>query len=467
MESFIEKLVTIVGHAYVLRENLDAYTIDWRKKYAGKALAVAKPKTTAQVSAIVCLCCEYGVSIVPQGGNTGLVGGGVPDETGTQLIVNVSRMNAIRNIDLINNTLTVEAGCVLQTIQELADNNDRLFALALAAQGSCEIGGNISTNAGGVQVVRYGNTRDSVLGLEVVLPDGRVFDGLQGLRKDNTGYDLKQLFIGAEGTLGIVTAAVLKLHPKPKANVTAWVALQSPSKAISLLNRVKSNHAESLTAFELVSRFSHELVLRHFPRFREPLDQAYPWYVLLELNDSSSTEKLQAALELTFINAVESQTIDDCVIAKNSQEAIDLWALRENITEAQVHDGKNIKHDVSLPISNIAQFIDAADNALTERFPGVRPVNFGHLGDGNLHYNIARPLADYTEASWLEQWQTVNHIVHSLVAQFSGSISAEHGIGQLKRDEIKDYKSAVALDLMRKIKASIDPQGIMNPGKVI
>ena len=467
MESFTKKLAGIVGHEHVLLDDLDAYTIDWRKKYAGKALAVVKPKTTAQVAQIVCLCCEFNVSIVPQGGNTGLVGGGVPDETGTQLIVNVSRMNAIRNIDLLNNTLTVEAGCVLQTIQELADNHDRLFALALAAQGSCEIGGNISTNAGGVQVVRYGNTRDSILGLEVVLPDGQVLDGLQGLRKDNTGYDLKQLFIGAEGTLGIVTAAVLKLHPKPKATVTAWVALHSPRNAIALLSQIKSNHAESLTAFELISRFSHELVLRHFPSFREPLSQAYPWYVLLELNDSSDTATLQAALELSLTSAVESQIIDDCVIAKNSQEAKDLWALRENITEAQVHDGKNIKHDVSLPISKIAQFIDAADNALAARYPGVRPVNFGHLGDGNLHYNIARPLVDYTEASWLKEWTSVNHIVHSLVAQFSGSISAEHGIGQLKRDEIKDYKSAVALELMRKIKSSIDPQGIMNPGKLI
>ena len=467
MESFIDKLVSIVGREYVLLDELDAYTIDWRKKYAGKALAVVKPKTTAQVAQIVCLCGEFNVSIVPQGGNTGLVGGGVPDESGTQLIVNVSRMNAIRNIDLLNNTLTVEAGCILQTIQELADNHDRLFALALAAQGSCEIGGNISTNAGGVQVVRYGNTRDSILGLEVVLPDGQILDGLQGLRKDNTGYDLKQLFIGAEGTLGIVTAAVLKLHPKPKATVTAWVALQSPRSAVALLNQIKSKHAESLTAFELISRFSHALVLRHFPSFREPLSQAYPWYVLLELNDSSDTATLQAALEVSLMGAVESQIIEDCVIAKNSQESKGLWALRENITEAQVHDGKNIKHDVSLPISNIAQFIDAADNALAARYPGVRPVNFGHLGDGNLHYNIARPLTRYTEASWLEQWSSVNHIVHSLVAQFAGSISAEHGIGQLKRDEIKDYKSAVALELMRKIKASIDPQGIMNPGKVI
>ena len=467
MELFLKKLAAIVGHEHLLRDSLEAYTVDWRKKYAGKALAVVKPKTTAQVAAIVCLCAEHGVSIVPQGGNTGLVGGGVPDESGTQLIVNVSRMNAIRNIDLINNTLTVEAGCVLQTIQELADSNDRLFALALAAQGSCEIGGNISTNAGGVQVVRYGNTRESVLGLEVVLPDGQVLDGLQGLRKDNTGYDLKQLFIGAEGTLGIVTAAVLKLHPKPKATVTAWVALQSPRNAISLLNHIKSRHAESLTAFELVSRFSHELVLRHFPNFREPLTQAYPWYVLLELNDSSDTVKLQTALEVSLMGAVEAEMIDDCVIAKNSHEGKALWALRENITEAQVHDGKNIKHDVSLPISNIAEFIDAADTALAAQYPGVRPVNFGHLGDGNLHYNIARPLDGYTEASWLAQWQSVNHIVHSLVAHFSGSISAEHGIGQLKRDEIKDYKSAVALDLMRKIKASIDPRGIMNPGKVL
>lgn len=467
MKTFLQSLDDIVGDQYVLREALDAYNIDWRKKYVGKALAVVKPKTTEQVALVVRLCGEHGVSIVPQGGNTGLVGGGVPDQSGTQLIVNLSRMNAIRQIDLTNNTMTVEAGCVLQTIQELADDNDRLFAVALAAQGSCEIGGNISTNAGGVQVVRYGNTRESVLGLEVVLPDGQVWNGLQGLRKDNTGYDLKQLFIGAEGTLGIVTAAVLKLHPKPRATVTAWIAVQSPRSALALLTQIKARHAESLTAFELISRLAHELVLTHFTNFREPFSNVYPWYVLVELNDSSDALILQSSLEVSLGLAIEAGLVDDCVIAKNSQEGKDLWALRENITDAQVFDGKNIKHDVSLPLSHIAEFIDMADQALAARYPGVRPVNFGHLGDGNLHYNIARPIANFTEAGWLEQWHEVNQIVHKLVAQYGGSISAEHGIGQLKRDELKEYKSGVALQLMRKIKFAIDPLGLMNPGKVL
>jgi FAD/FMN-containing dehydrogenase len=463
----IAALSAIVGPSNVLTQDLQPYELDWRKKYEGRALAVAKPKTTVEVAELVQYCAAHNISIVPQGGNTGLVGGGTPDLSGTQLIINCSRMNQVLDVDLINNTMTVQAGCILQSIQELAAKNDRLFPLSLAAQGSCEIGGNISTNAGGVQVLRYGNTRDLVLGLEVVLPDGEVLPLLNGLRKDNTGYDLKQLFIGAEGTLGIITAAVLKLFPKPRATVTAWVGLTSVPTAMQLLTLVKSNHSESLTAFELISRHAHELVLKHIDGAREPLTQAHPWYVLIELNDSQNQERLQEALSVTLMQALEIQMIEDVVIAQSQQESRNLWALRENITEAQVHDGKNIKHDVSLPISKIAQFIESADQQLEIAYPGVRPVNFGHLGDGNLHYNISPPVQGFTEELWMEQWETVNKIVHTEVARFNGSISAEHGIGQLKREELVNYKSAVALNAMKTLKNALDPKGIMNPGKIV
>ncbi len=457
----------IVGEQNVLTEDLIAYELDWRKKYQGRALAVAKPKTTGEVSELVRYCSMHNISMVPQGGNTGLVGGGTPDWSGEQLIINCSRMNQIIDIDLTNNTMTVQAGCILQTIQNLASENNRLFPLALAAQGSCEIGGNISTNAGGVQVLRYGNTRDLILGLEVVLPDGQILPLLTGLRKDNTGYDLKQLFIGAEGTLGIVTAAVLKLFPKPRATVTAWIGIESVPKAMQLLNEVKSKHAEALTAFELISRRAHELVLRHIHGAREPLAQEHSWYILIELNDSQSQRQLQEAAEQTLMSALEQSIIRDVVISQSDQESRNLWMLRENITEAQVHDGKNIKHDVSLPISKIAEFIDSADQALELAYPGVRPVNFGHLGDGNLHYNIRPPEIGYSQDQWMEQWEKVNSIVHRVVARFNGSISAEHGVGQLKRDELVNYKSPVAINTMKIIKKALDPKGIMNPGKVV
>jgi FAD/FMN-containing dehydrogenase len=467
MTPILESLKTIVGENHVLTTDLTAYTNDWRGKYSGKALAVVKPNSTDQVAQLVRFCAEQQIGIVPQGGNTSLVGGSVPDESGTQLIINLSRMNKILAIDTINNTMTVQAGCVLQTIQEAADQADRLFAVSLAAQGSCEIGGNISTNAGGVQVVRYGNTREQVLGLEVVLPDGQILPASSGLRKDNTGYDLKQLFIGAEGTLGIVTSAVLKLVPKPRASCTAWVGLNSVQNALALLSLIKQKHQESLTAFELVSRLAHELVLKHFPEFKEPFQQAYPWYVLIDINDGGTQAALEGALEESLNSALELGLIQDVVLATNKAQTSSLWALRENITEAQVKEGKNIKHDVALPISNIDQFINQANTALENAYPGVRIVNFGHLGDGNLHYNIAHPQLGFNESQWLNHWHAVNEIVHQIVARLGGSISAEHGIGQLKREEIKRYKPAVALETMRKIKHALDPKGIMNPGKVI
>ena len=438
------------------------------KKYFGKPLAVVKPANVEQVAAIVGLCAATGTTLVPQAGNTGLVGGGVPDDSGTQLILNVSRMNRVIEVDTVNNTMTVEAGCILQILQETAAAHGRLFPLSLAAEGSCEIGGNISTNAGGVQVLRYGNTRELVMGLEVVLPSGEIWNGLRGLRKDNTGYDLKHLFIGAEGTLGIITKAVLKLFPAPAATQTAFVGLESPAKALALLTHMQGALGDRLTAFELISDFGLSLVEKHFSRLKSPFAQRHPWYILTDVADSRNAAALAEEFESALGAALEGGLIVDAAPAKNETEGKRLWELRENMTESQVHEGRNIKHDVSLPISKIADFIAAADAALEAAYPGVRPINFGHLGDGNLHYNIAHPLAGYTEESWVSgEWMQVNQLVHDLVARFNGSISAEHGIGQLKREEIKRYKSDIELGVMRQIKTALDPRGIMNPGKMI
>ena len=467
LSTFLDSLRALVGTPYVLTDQLEPYVNDWRKKYFGKALAVVKPGSTDEVAQVVRLCVAHGVPIVPQAGNTGLVGGGVPDTSGTALILNVSRLNRVREVDLINNTMTVEAGCILHSLQNVADENGRLFPLSLAAEGSCEIGGNLSTNAGGVQVLRYGNTRALCLGLEVVLASGEVWHGLRGLRKDNTGYDLKQLFIGAEGTLGIITAATLTLLPKPTAVHTSMVALASPTAALQLLTHMKAHLGDRLTAFELLSDFALSLVEKHLAPHRSPFAARHAWQVLMEVADSGSQAALTAQVETALEAALEAGLAQDAALAQSESEAKKLWALRENITEAQVHEGRNIKHDISLPISQIAAFIDMADAALAARYPGVRPVNFGHVGDGNLHYNIAHPLATFTEETWMHEWETVNTIVHDAVKQFNGSISAEHGLGQLKREEIKRYKAPLELDLMRSIKSALDPKGLMNPGKVI
>jgi FAD/FMN-containing dehydrogenase len=468
MPASIEALAAIVGPNHVITSDFAPYANDWRKKYFGKPLAVVKPGSAEEVAAIVKLCAETGTAIVPQAGNTGLVGGGVPDTSGRQLIVNVSRLNRVLEVDTVNNTMTVEAGCILQTLQETAAANNRLFPLSLAAEGSCEIGGNISTNAGGVQVLRYGNTRELVLGLEVVLPSGEIWNGLKGLRKDNTGYDLKHLFIGAEGTLGIVTKAVVKLFPAPAATQTAFIGLASPRKALELLTHLKGALGERITAFELISAFSMDVLERFNPALKSPLADPHAWYVLTDLADSRSAEALAADVEAALGEALEAGIVDDVVLAKNEAEGKRLWDLRETLPEAQSVDGRNIKHDVSIPISAIADFIEAADAALEAAYPGVRPVNFGHVGDGNLHYNITRPATGYTEESWMAgESERVNQIVHDCVHRFNGSISAEHGLGQLKREEIKRYKSETELNVMRAIKAALDPRGIMNPGKVI
>ena len=458
----------IVGDKYVLSDPRDtaAYATDWRKRYSGTPLAVVRPGTTVEVAGVVKACAETRTAIVPQGGNTGLCGGATPDASGRQVIVSLGRMNRIRAIDPLNNTMTVEAGCVLASLQQAADEADRLFPLSLAAEGSCAIGGNLSTNAGGVQVLRYGNTRELVLGLEVVLPSGEVWDGLRGLRKDNTGYDLKHLFVGAEGTLGIITAAVLKLFPKPRSQATAVAALATPRAALKLLEHVQAHCGDRLTGFELLSAICFELVRKHFPRVAMPFATNYPQYALIELSDTQGGTAVDEMLEATLADAIESGLALDAVVAASVEQAKNLWALRENVSEAQAAEGQNIKHDISIPISRIGDFIEVTDAKLAAAFPGVRMVTFGHLGDGNLHYNVTHPEGG-DEAAFIARTDAVNRVVHDSVAEFGGSISAEHGIGQYTRDELRRYKSPVEMELMRAVKRAVDPLGIMNPGKVL
>jgi FAD/FMN-containing dehydrogenase len=466
-DALLAELRAIVGErGLVAREDQGPYEVDWREYFRGRAAAVVKPATTDEVSRVVTLLAKARVPIVPQGGNTSLCGGGIPDDSGRGVIVNLSRMNRVRAVDTQNNTMTVEAGCVLANLQQLADQNGRIFPLSLAAEGSCEIGGNISTNAGGTGVLRYGNTRDLVLGLEVVLPDGRVWDGLRGLRKDNTGYDLKQLFIGAEGTLGLITAAVLKLFPKPRAQATALVALESPASAVALLSALRERCGERITGFELISRLCLDLVFKHIHGSRDPLTQRYEWYVLLELSDSTQGPGLGELLEESLGAIAEDGGIHDAVVATSQAQRAALWKLREDIPEAQKVDGVSIKHDVSVPVSRVPELIERAGKALHARFPAVRIVAFGHVGDGNIHYNCST--GDPAEnKAFFKLGEEVNHIVYDVVQSLDGSISAEHGLGQLKREEIKRYKSPLELELMRGIKGVLDPDGIMNPGKVI
>lgn len=467
-QDFLAALAAIVGPTQVLTDPVDTtpYLTDWRGRYTGQARAVVRPASTEEVAAVAKLCSAEGVPMVPQGGNTGLCGGATPDTSGGALVVNLSRLNRIRRIDPANLALVAEAGCTLASIQEAAREAGCLFPLSLASEGSCEIGGNLSTNAGGVQVLRYGNTRDLTLGLEVVLPDGRIWSGLRALRKDNTGYDLKQLFVGAEGTLGFITAAALKLYPLPRSAVTTWLAVPDPAAAVRLLTCAQQRLGARVTAFELVSRVCLELVLRHIPNTRDPLTEVSPWYVLLEVSDGGAPEPLLAEVEALLEAALEAGEASDGVIAQSSDQARQLWALRENISEAQRIDGVSIKHDISLPVSSIPAFLDAAGAELAQTFPGVRIVAFGHLGDGNLHYNLSKPEAQ-ANAIFLDSQPEANQRVHDRVVAMAGSISAEHGLGQLKREEIRRYKSEVELDLMRAVKAALDPAGLMNPGKVL
>ena len=446
-------------------ETMSSYLADWRGRYRGAAVCVVRPATTAAVAAVVQTCGRAGVAMVPQGGNTSLCGAATPSPEGHSVVINLSRLKRVRAIDPANNTMTVEAGCVLQTLRDAAAEAQRLFPLSLAAEGSCQIGGNLSTNAGGVQVLRYGNARELTLGLEVVLPSGEVWDGLRGLRKDNTGYDLKHLFIGAEGTLGIITAAVLKLFPLPRAMATAWLAIASPAAAVHLLADLQAHFGPSLTACELVSDSALGLVCKHIPG-AHPALSASPWHLLIELSGSGDDQALREALTAFLSAALEDLVISDVVLAQSGEQTRRLWALRENIGEAQKIEGLSIKHDVSLPISRIPEFVERADRALSQAFPEIRIVTFGHVGDGNLHYNQSKSAAG-ENAAFLAAQPEVNRIVHDLVDEMGGSISAEHGIGQLKREELLRYKSPVEIALMRAIKRTLDPLGLMNPGKVL
>ena len=468
MNDFLHQCREAIGAAYVLTSSADmaGYLTDWRRRFTGKALAVVKPGSTEEVATVVRLCNQFRVPIVPQGGNTGLVLGSVPDESGTAIVLSLTRLNRIRAVDTINNAMTVESGCILEQIQHAADDTERLFPLSLAAEGSCTIGGNLSTNAGGTAVLRYGNTRELCLGLEVVTAQGEVWNGLRGLRKDNTGYDLRDLFIGAEGTLGIITAAVLKLFPQPKAQVTALAAMQTPDDALRLLSLAQEKCGATLTGFELMSDFCLRLVTKHFPQMRLPFPQTYPQYVLLELSDNESEDHANGMLEDLITDALEQATIQDAAVAASIAQSKALWHLREHIPLAQAEEGKNIKHDISVPISRIGDFIRATDIQLQNSFPGCRMVTFGHLGDGNLHYNVSPPEHDSPDA-FIEHQAAINRVVHGNVHRFGGSISAEHGLGALKRNEILHYKSEVEMNLMRSLKQALDPLGLMNPGKVL
>jgi len=467
IEAALERIKGVVGPRGWIADpgECEPYLVEARRLWRGATRLVVRPAATAEVAAVVRICAEARLPIVPQGGNTGLVGGGVPPEDGQNIILALSRMNRIRAIDPVNFTMTIEAGCILAHLQQAAAEADRLFPLSLGAEGSCQIGGNLSTNAGGIAVLRYGNTRELTLGLEVVLPDGRVWDGLRGLRKDNTGYDLKQLFIGGEGTLGIITAASVKLFPKPREVETALLGLTRVEEVMDLFARARAATADQLTAFELIPRAALDLALIYIPGTADPLTAPHPWYVLLEMSSSQTDSGIRALLERLLEGALTDDLIADGVIAESGAQAKDLWHIREAIVEAQDYSG-SIKHDVSVPISRVAEFVVRATAAVTERLPGIRPMAFGHVGDGNIHFNLTQPDGAETSA-YLARWQEFNDLVHGIVRELNGSISAEHGVGRLKRDEITHYKSRVEIKLMHTIKRALDPDNIMNPGKVV
>lgn len=456
----LRKLLTdIVGAGHVLTNDADTgpYYTDWRRQFSATAECVVRPASTAELAAVVALCTSRGIAVVPQGGNTGLCGGATPTGTRREIVLALGRMNRILELDRLNNTITVEAGCVLASVQAAANDAGRLFALSLAAEGSCQIGGNLSTNAGGVNVLRYGNARNQVLGLEVVLPDGRVWNGMRALRKDNTGYDLKQLFLGAEGTLGVITAAVLRLHPKPAAIATAWIALDSPRAAVELLALLQERLGERVSAFELVSRSCLDAVLAHLPGARDPLAATHPWYVLAEAADSGRPEHLRELVEGVLADCAERGVLRDAVLAQSVEQARSLWRIRESIPEAQF---ANVKHDVSVAVSRTPDLIERAQHKLAAAFPDARIFAFGHVGDGNIHYNVG-------PEALLAHREAVSRIIYDTVDALRGSISAEHGLGQLKREEIRRHKDPVELEMMQALKRALDPAGLMNPGKVV
>lgn len=463
-----DRFAEMIGAANVLTSPNDQapYLTEWRDLYQGVTPMVLRPGSTEEVSAVMTYAYQNDLKVVPQGGNTGLVGGQIPQETGDEIVLSLSRLNKVRAVDPAGFTITAEAGVVLEALQNEAENVDRLFPLALGAQGSCQIGGNISTNAGGTAVLAYGNTRDLVLGLEVVLPTGEIWNGLRTLRKDNTGYDLKQLFIGGEGTLGIITAAALKLFPRPKKLEAAFVGLPDPHAALKLFTLAKAQAGPVLTGFEIMPRVGVEFCLRHLEGARDPLEGEHAWYVLMELSSGSEAFPVRDLMESILGEAFEEGLVEDAAFAQNLTQVQDFWHIRHGMSEVQKPEGGSIKHDVSVPVASIPDFLDKAMAAVEDFVPGCRPVPFGHIGDGNIHFNVSQPVGADKE-DYLAKWDEMNTIVHGIVGEFGGSISAEHGIGRLKRDLLKDVKQGIELDLMKRIKDAFDPKGLLNPGRVL
>ena len=461
-------LAHIVGEPHALRDPKDMapYLTEWRDRYRGKAAIVLKPGTTDEVAAVLKCANEARAAIVPQGGNTGLVGAQIPDESGSQIVLSLERLCHIRDVDLASNTMTVEAGLTLEGAHQRAESVNRVFPLSLASEGSCQIGGVLSTNAGGLAVLAYGNARDLALGLEVVLADGRIWHGLKALRKDNTGYDLKNLFIGAEGTLGIITAAVLRLFPRPAERVTCMAGLSDLESATELLARMQDAAGPMLTAFEILPRIGLDFAIKHSDGLHDPLRAPHAWYVLLEVSSPLAGDTIHDLMQTQLAAAIETGEIEDAVLTTSDRQTGELWKLREVMSEVQKYEGGSIKHDVSVPIGRVPEFIDRANDLVELMIPGARPVPFGHLGDGNIHYNVSQPVGMDKDV-FLSNWEALNAAVHEIVLDLGGSISAEHGIGRMKRDLLPHAKGAVAIDLMQSIKASFDPNGILNPGKLL
>ncbi|CUW43978.1 hypothetical protein B3286c1_1299 [Brucella vulpis] len=466
--ALIERFAAIVGekNALTAPKDIAAYLIEQRDLYHGRTPLVLRPGSTEEVAAIMKLATETRTPVVPQGGNTGLVGGQQPDESGAAIILSLGRMNRIRNLDTVGNLVTLEAGVILKDLQDAAEKVGRLFPLSLGAEGSCQIGGNLGSNAGGTAVLAYGNMRELCLGLEVVLPTGEILNDLRYVKKDNTGYDLKDIFVGSEGTLGVITAAVLKIFPQPKGKGVAYAGLRSPEDVLRLFQLATEHAGPSLTGFELMPRVGVEFTVRHVDGVRDPLESPHDWYVLIDISSSRSEEDARTTLETILTEAFENDLIQDAAIAESVAQAQSFWKMREEMSWAQKPEGGSIKHDISVPVASIPAFIHEADAATLDMIPGARVVCFGHIGDGNLHYNVSQPVGADKEA-FLARWHDLNHRIHTIVASYGGSISAEHGIGQLKREELAFFKQDIALDLMRRIKAAFDPAGIMNPGKVL
>jgi FAD/FMN-containing dehydrogenase len=467
-EALLDRLAQALGAGGLVSDaaDMEAYAADWRGRVRAAPLAVLRPASSAEVAAAVRICAQTHTALVPQGGNTGQCAGAVPSAAGEQVVLSLSRLNRIRNLDVANNTITVEAGCVLARVQEAAAAADRLFPLSLGAEGSCQIGGNLSTNAGGTAVLRYGNARDMVLGLEVVLADGSLWEGLRALRKDNTGYDVKQLFLGSEGTLGVITAAVLKLYPAPNAASTVLFPVPDPAAAVDMLNRFRARCGDRLTGIELMSRLCLDILFKQIPRFSDPFPTRHEWYVLGELRDTQGADELRAMAESTLESGIQDGRVRDAIVAHSQAQAEQLWRMREEIPEANRREAPWVRHDVSVPVSRIAEFIARASDTLRRHFPGVRIVAFGHLGDGNIHFNATASAGSDAEA-FIARQHDVYTLVHDLVMSLGGSFSAEHGIGLVKVDELARYKSPIELALMQRVKAALDPAGILNPGKVL